>query len=67
MYQRLRPGLAQGGFVVCDAVFDGGPLSGQHGSYSSEVQHRDREHRLVYRITKDDIEIVACRYHYGDR
>ncbi|KAB1934388.1 Txe/YoeB family addiction module toxin [Micromonospora sp. ALFpr18c] len=27
----------------------------------------DREHRLVYRITKEDVEIVACRYHYGDR
>ena len=25
----------------------------------------DREHRLVYRITGEDIEIVACRYHYG--
>lgn len=24
----------------------------------------DREHRLVYRIVGDDIEIIACRYHY---
>jgi len=25
----------------------------------------DQEHRLVYRLTKDDIEILACRFHYG--
>ena len=24
----------------------------------------DQEHRLVYRIRDDAIEIVACRYHY---
>lgn len=24
----------------------------------------DREHRLVYRVTADAIEIVQCRYHY---
>ena len=27
----------------------------------------DDTHRLVYRVRSDDIEIVACRYHYGDR
>ncbi|WP_320069672.1 Txe/YoeB family addiction module toxin [Micromonospora sp. RTGN7] len=27
----------------------------------------DREHRLVYRITKEDVEIIASRYHYGER
>lgn len=26
----------------------------------------DQEHRLVYRITDDAVEIVACRYHYDD-
>jgi toxin YoeB len=25
----------------------------------------DREHRLVYRVTRDALEIVTCRYHYG--
>jgi len=24
-------------------------------------------HRLVYRVTANEIEIVACRYHYGAR
>ncbi|NGM12714.1 Txe/YoeB family addiction module toxin [Verrucosispora sp. WMMA2044] len=40
------------------------PLRGElSGFWSRRI---DREHRLVYRITKDDVEIVACRYHYGD-
>ncbi len=26
----------------------------------------DQEHRLVYRVTADAVEIVACRYHYED-
>jgi len=25
----------------------------------------DQEHRLVYRIRDDAIEVVACRFHYG--
>lgn len=24
------------------------------------------EHRLVYKIVDDEIQIAACRYHYGD-
>ena len=40
------------------------PLRGElSGFWSRRI---DREHRLVYRITKDDVEIVACRYHYAD-
>jgi toxin YoeB len=27
----------------------------------------DQMHRLVYRVRADEIEIVACRYHYGAR
>ncbi|HKT00989.1 MAG TPA: hypothetical protein VJT31_15790 [Rugosimonospora sp.] len=26
-----------------------------------------REHQLVYRIKGDAVEIIACRFHYGDR
>lgn len=31
------------------------------GFYSRRITH---EHRLVYRIVQDDVEIAACRYHY---
>lgn len=41
------------------------PLRGElSGFWARRI---DREHRLVYRVTEGDIEIVACRYHYGDR
>lgn len=41
------------------------PLRGElSGFWSRRI---DREHRLVYRIKDDDVEIIACRYHYGER
>jgi toxin YoeB len=41
------------------------PLRGElAGLWSRRI---DQEHRLVYRLKDDDVEIVACRYHYGDR
>jgi len=27
----------------------------------------DDTHRLIYRVLSNDLEILACRYHYGDR
>ena len=39
------------------------PLRGElSGFWSRRI---DPEHRLVYRITGADIEIIACRYHYA--
>lgn len=38
------------------------PLKGDLAGYWS--RRIDREHRLVYRMTKDALEIIACRYHY---
>ncbi len=39
------------------------PLKGDlAGLWSRRI---DREHRLVYRVTTDALEIVTCRYHYG--
>jgi len=41
------------------------PLRGKlTGCWSRRI---DDTHRLVYRITGNDIEILACRYHYGAR
>jgi toxin YoeB len=41
------------------------PLRGElSGFWSRRI---DREHRLVYRIQGDDIEFIACRYHYSER
>ena len=38
------------------------PLRGDLAGYWS--RRMDREHRLVYRVTRDAVEIVQCRYHY---
>ena len=38
------------------------PLKGNlSGCWSRRIDH---EHRLVYRVAKDDLVIIACRYHY---
>ena len=39
------------------------PLKGQYaGAWSRRIT---AEHRLVYRVTDQQIEVVACRFHYG--
>lgn len=41
------------------------PLKGDlAGCWSRRI---DDTHRLVYRIKPGDLEILACRYHYGSR
>ncbi len=38
------------------------PLKGKmQGFWSRRISH---EHRLVYRVTQDEIQIFACRSHY---
>jgi len=38
------------------------PLKHQlQGCWSRRI---DKEHRLVYEVTKDDIRIISCRFHY---
>jgi toxin YoeB len=32
------------------------------GSWSRRI---DQEHRLVYKVERDAIVVLACRYHYG--
>ncbi|WP_328345046.1 Txe/YoeB family addiction module toxin [Micromonospora sp. NBC_00421] len=58
--------------LIADVLRDGyegigkpEPLRGELSDFWS--RRIDREHRLVYRISKEGVEIVACRYHYGDR
>ena len=39
------------------------PLKGDLAGYWS--RRIDREHRLVYQVVGDDLEILSCRYHYS--
>jgi toxin YoeB len=36
---------------------------GFHGYWSRRIND---EHRLVYRIAEDNINVAACRFHYGN-
>lgn len=41
------------------------PLKRQlSGSWSRRI---DDTHRLVYRVAGNELQIIACRYHYGAR
>lgn len=41
------------------------PLSGNlSGYWSRRINNKDR---LIYRIDEDNIYILACRYHYGNK
>jgi toxin YoeB len=41
------------------------PLKGELSWFWS--RRIDEAHRLVYRVAARNLEIVACRYHYGNR
>lgn len=46
---------------------DSGKPEHLRGDLSGFMSRRvDREHRLVYRVMDDTLEIVACRGHYDD-
>ena len=45
-----------------DGIGDPEPLRHNWSGYWS--RRIDREHRLVYKATEDEIIIVQCRYHY---
>lgn len=52
--------------VTCRDPFKGigkpEPLKGDlKGFWSRRINH---EHRLVYRFSKNNLEIISCRYHY---
>jgi toxin YoeB len=44
----------------------GKPEPLKHGFRGYWSRRITEEHRLIYRVDKDEIRIAACRYHYGD-
>ena len=58
--------------LIADVVRNGYEGIGKPESLRGELsgfwsRRIDREHRLVYRIKGEDVEIIAGRYHYRDR
>lgn len=45
-----------------EGIGDPEPLKHQWSGYWS--RRIDREHRLVYKVTAENIIVVQCRYHY---
>ena len=45
-----------------EGIGDPEPLKHQWSGYWS--RRIDREHRLVYKVTTENIIVVQCRYHY---
>ena len=41
------------------------PLKREYGGFWS--RRINDSHRFIYRVTASELEVVACRYHYGDR
>lgn len=41
------------------------PASDPPGKQAYWIRRITAEHRLVYKISDDEIRIAACRYHYG--
>lgn len=42
----------------------GKPEALKHGFHGYWSRRITQEHRLVYRVTGDEVRIAACRYHY---
>lgn len=43
----------------------GKPEPLKHGFRGYWSRRINDEHRLIYKVTADEIRIAACRYHYG--
>jgi toxin YoeB len=43
----------------------GKPEPLKHGFRGYWSRRINDEHRLVYRVTEDDVRVAQCRYHYG--
>ncbi|QXW03050.1 Txe/YoeB family addiction module toxin [Rhodococcus globerulus] len=43
----------------------GKPEPLKHGFHGYSSRRITDEHRLIYKISDDQIRIAACRYHYG--
>ncbi|WP_045746786.1 Txe/YoeB family addiction module toxin [Actinoplanes rectilineatus] len=58
--------------LIADVMRDGYEGIGKPESLRGELSGRwsrriDQEHRPLYRIKNGDVEIAACKYHYGNR
>ena len=64
LFERLRRLIVETARDPFGGIGRPEPLRGNlRGAWSRRVND---EHRLVYRVTNDQLIIMACRYHYDD-
>ena len=56
--------IARAGSVGERNVGIGKPEALKHGFHGYWSRRITDEHRLIYKVTGDEIRIAACRYHY---
>ena len=56
--------ITRAGSVGEPNVGIGKPEALKHGFHGYWSRRITDEHRLIYKVTGDDIRIAACRYHY---
>jgi toxin YoeB len=62
MTQRINELIKQAGRDPFKGIGKPEPLKGDlKGFWSRRI---NQEHRLVYRFTKGNLEIISCKYHY---
>lgn len=67
---RLAPGLSLAAAQAKDIERNdnegiGKPEPFKHGFHGYWSRRITDEHRLVYKISEDELRIAACRYHYA--
>ena len=60
----LLSDIARAGSVGEPNVGIGKPEALKHGFHGYWSRRITDEHRLIYKVTGDEIRIAACRYHY---
>ena len=56
--------IARAGAIGEPNVGIGKPEALKHGFHGYWSRRITAEHRLIYKVTGDEIRIAACRYHY---
>jgi len=62
MFERVRRLIGETARTPFDGIGKPEPLKGDLKGYWS--RRITDEHRLVYKVTDEEIVIVSCRYHY---
>lgn len=64
LFERLTKLIVEAARTPFDGT--GKPEALKHELKGCWSRRIDQEHRLVYKVSDEQITVLACRYHYGD-